>query len=149
MGADMTRTAPHALEIEMPNLFRIARDLPTDTQAWGHSKWLSNPSTTGAARITALDATLAPRQGHDFHLHDGQEELIVVVAGTVEQWIEQERRLLGPGDAAFIPAGAVHASFNAGPEEARIVAVFGPSTGTAGFTSEDVSGEAPWNGLRS
>ena len=46
-----------------------------------------------------------------------------------------------------MPAGTVHASFNAGDGEARLLAVFGPSVGT-GFDTIDMAGDAPWSTLR-
>ena len=61
-----------------------------------------------------IDVTLSPGKGHDFHKHPDQEEVILCVAGSVEQWVDREKRILGPGDSAFIPAGVVHASFNVG-----------------------------------
>ena len=54
---------------------------------------------------------------------------------------------LEPGDAAFMPAGTVHASFNAGDTRPRLLAVFGPGVGS-GFDTIDMAGEAPWNTLR-
>jgi quercetin dioxygenase-like cupin family protein len=73
--------------------------------------------------------------------------VVFVIAGKVEQWVENEKRLLSFGDAAFIPAGMVHASFNAGEGDARLVAIFGPSIGD-GFETIDNSGEAKWKELR-
>ena len=74
--------------------------------------------------------------------------MILVVAGQVEQWIDREKRLLGPGDSAFIPAGMVHASFNAGDGEAKLAAILGPCVGEIGYVSVEVGDEAPWNTLR-
>ena len=54
---------------------------------------------------------------------------------------------LGAGDAIFIAPGTVHATFNVGKSDARVVVVFSPCVGDA-FEAVDVSGEAPWQGLR-
>jgi quercetin dioxygenase-like cupin family protein len=109
---------------------------------------MSNPPNTGARQLTVIDVTLAPGKGHDFHKHPDQEEVIYVVAGKVEQWIDRDKRVLGPGDSAFIPAGVVHASFNMGDGNASIVAILGPCVGETGYEVVDVAGEAPWNTLR-
>ena len=74
--------------------------------------------------------------------------MIYVVAGKVEQWVEREKRILGPGDCAFIPADVVHASFNVGDGNASIVAILGPCVGATGYEVADVAGDAPWNTLR-
>jgi hypothetical protein len=44
--------------------------------------------------------------------------------------------------------GTVHGSFNVAAETARLIAVLSPSVTEAGYELVDVSGEAPWNGLR-
>jgi quercetin dioxygenase-like cupin family protein len=127
--------------------FRMAADIPKDDADWVTRRWVSHPASTGALQLTVVDATLAPGQSHGFHKHPDQEEVIFVIAGKVEQWLDKEKRLLGFGDAAFVPAGTVHASFNAGDGDARLLAIFGPSVGE-GFTTIEVGGEAPWAGLR-
>jgi quercetin dioxygenase-like cupin family protein len=95
-----------------------------------------------------IDVTLKPGKGHNVHKHPDQEEVIVVVSGTVEQWLEREKRLLGPGDSVFIPADRVHASFNAGEGEAKLLAILGPCVADIGYVSVEMGHEAPWNTLR-
>jgi quercetin dioxygenase-like cupin family protein len=109
--------------------------------------WLSNPTSTGAKHLTVLEGTFFPGKGHSFHYHADQEELIYVVSGTVEHWIEQDKRTLRPGDSVFMPAGVVHATFNTGAEDATVIAILGPCVGDAGVEQVDVSGEAPWSEL--
>jgi quercetin dioxygenase-like cupin family protein len=127
--------------------FRIGAKIPQDQVPWGHMRWVSHPASTGALQLATLDASIAPGQGHDFHKHPRQEEVLCVIEGRIEQWIDQEKRVLGPGDAVFIAPGTVHATFNIGDEDARVTAIFGPCVGD-GFEMVDVSGEAPWRGLR-
>ena len=120
----------------------------TETQDVGIAtlRWMCHPASTGARQLTVAEATSAGR-GHSFHRHPDQEETIYVVSGRVEQWIERERRILDPGDAAFMPPGTVHASFNASDGDARLLAIFGPSAG-GGFDTIEMAGEAPWSTLR-
>lgn len=132
----------------MAGKFVIAKEVVPEINDWGRLGWLSNPPNTGAGQLTVIDVTLTPGKGHDFHKHPDQEEVILVVAGTVEQWVDREKRILGPGDSAFIPGGVVHASFNVGDGEAKIVAILGPCVGAIGYEVVDVAGEAAWNGLR-
>lgn len=132
----------------MTGKFIISADVARETLDWGALGWFSYPPATGAKHLTVIDVSLAPGKGHNFHKHPDQEEVIFVVAGRVEQWIDQEMRLLGPGDAAFIPADTVHASFTAGREPAHLVAILGPCVGEVGYVLVDVAGEAPWNTLR-
>jgi quercetin dioxygenase-like cupin family protein len=132
----------------MPGKFVIAKDVEPEINDWGKLGWLSNPPNTGASQLTVIDVRLAPGKGHNFHKHPDQEEVIYVVAGTVEQWVDREKRVLGAGDCAFIPADVVHASFNVGSGDAKIVAILGPCVGETGYELVDVAGEAPWNALR-
>jgi quercetin dioxygenase-like cupin family protein len=132
----------------MPGKYMILSDVPPEILDWGQLRWLSNPPATGAKDLTVIDVTLDPGKGHNFHKHPDQEEVIVVIAGQVEQWLDRDKRLLGPGDSVFIPAGMVHASFNAGTDEARLAAILGPCVGDVGYVSVEVADEAPWNTLR-
>ena len=132
----------------MTDMFRISSEMKREPKSFGSLRWISRPLSTGAKQLTTIDVTIVPGQGHDFHKHPDQEEVIFVVAGTVEQWIDREKRILGPGDGAFIPAGLVHASFNGGQDDARLVVTFGPCLGDGGFESVELAGEAPWKGLR-
>jgi quercetin dioxygenase-like cupin family protein len=132
----------------MSGKFVIARETRPDVLDWGKMGWMSNPPTTSAKQLTVIDVTLGPGKGHDFHKHPDQEEVIFVVAGKVEQWVDRQKRILGPGDSAFIPAAMVHASFNVGDKDAKIVAILGPCVGPTGYELVDVAGEAPWKTLR-
>ena len=123
-------------------------ETPRDAPEWGTLAWLSNPPSTGSRNLTVVDVVLAPGCGHNFHRHPRQEEVIFVVSGKVEQWIEREKRILDPGDAVYIDAGAVHASFNAGDSEVKLLAILGPCIGEIGYEIEDVAEDSPWNSLR-
>lgn len=122
----------------------------TDQEAldWGRLRWLSTPPATGAKDLTVIDVELAPGKGHDFHKHPDQEEVIVCVSGMVEQWVDQQKRVLGPGDSCFIPANMVHASFNVGKDDAKLLAILGPCVGESGYELVDVAAEEPWRSLR-
>jgi len=56
---------------------------------------------------------------------------------------------LKPGDAVFIQADEVHASFNMGDEPAYALAILGPCVGEIGYEVVEVADQAPWNSLRS
>ena len=72
-----------------------------------------------------------------------------MIEGQVEQWIREEKKNIKQGDVAFIPMDTVHASFNDTNEDVKILAILSPAVGEAGYELEDVSGEEPWNQLRS
>ncbi len=132
----------------MPGKFTIRSDVAPEVLDWGHLRWLSNPPTTGAGQLTVIETAIAPGKGHNFHKHPDQEEVLLVLAGDVEQWIEGEKRILHAGNSAFVPADMVHASFNAGTGEARIAAILGPCIGDIGYVSVEMGDTAPWDTLR-
>jgi quercetin dioxygenase-like cupin family protein len=131
----------------MVGKFILASETNFDTLPYGRVGWFSSPAATGATQLAIIDARLFPGKGHDFHRHPGQEEMLFIVAGRIEQWIDQEMRILMPGDAAFIPGNVVHASFNVGDTESQLLAIFSPCVGV-GFEAIDMTGETPWKGLR-
>lgn len=132
----------------MKGTFMQAQDVVVDEFDWGTIGWTSRPANTGAKQLAVLDVTLLPGKGHDFHRHPDQEEVIYIIDGEIEQWIAQDKQVLQPGDAVFIDANVVHASFTRGSKPARLLAILGPSVGEGGYEMEDMSGEAPWHSLR-
>jgi quercetin dioxygenase-like cupin family protein len=132
----------------MSAMFRIADDVERTPRDWGYVALLCHPPSTGAKQLTVAQAIISPGEGHSFHKHPDQEEVIYVLVGEVEQWLDRDKRILRAGDSVFIPAGMVHASFNAGERDATILALFGPSVGEGGIEAVEVAGEAPWKGLR-
>jgi quercetin dioxygenase-like cupin family protein len=132
----------------MTGKFTLIKETEFATLDWGKVAALCNPSSTGAKQLTILDGKLFPGKGHDFHKHAAQEEVILVVSGKIEQWLDQDKLVLGPGDSVFVPPNTVHASFNVGTEEAHILAIFGPSVGKDGLENIDMSEVSPWKGLR-
>jgi quercetin dioxygenase-like cupin family protein len=115
---------------------------------WGQMGYISNPPTTRARHIVEIEVILAPGGGHNFHKHPQQEEVIHVVEGQIEQWLEDKKQILQPGDSIFIAPDVVHASFNTGSQNAKLMVVLAPCIGEVGYELVDVSGEAPWNKLR-
>ena len=127
--------------------FKPRETLTRDEHDWGVFAQVSGPRD-GLAGIVTIEATFLPGKCHDFHRHPGQEEVIYVIEGTIEQWLEQEKRVLTAGDSVVIPASAVHATFNDGTVPAKIIAILSPSVGEDGYGVEDVAGDAPWASLR-
>ena len=123
-------------------------DVEQDEFDWGTIGWRCRPANTGSKHLVVMDVTLEPGEGHDFHRHPGQEEMIIVNAGRVTQYLERESTQLGVGDSVYIDEDVVHASFNEGHETVHLQVVIGPSLGDEGYGLVDVSGEEPWASLR-
>jgi quercetin dioxygenase-like cupin family protein len=123
-------------------------DVRQENFDWGVIGWRLTPDK-GSKHLVIMDVTLEPGEGHDFHRHPGQEEMIIVKQGEITQFIEQESTSLGAGDSVFLEEDVVHASFNDSTETAHLQVVIGPSLGgETGYGLEDVSAEEPWKSLR-
>lgn len=132
----------------MDGKFIKSTSMERDHLDWGVMGWLSRPSTTGAKDLVVIEVTLEAGFGHNFHKHPGQEEVIYVVSGAVEQWVGQESTTLSAGDGVFIAGDVVHASFNTGSETAKLIAILGPSVGDEGYQLVEVYEQEPWKSLR-
>ncbi len=132
----------------MSGKFVISSAAERETLEWGTLGWMSRPTTTGARELVVIEVTLSPGRGQNFHQHPDQEEVIYVLEGEVEQWLEAERRVLHPGDAVFIKPDVVHASFNIAAAPARLLAILGPCVEDGGYVSVEMGEAEPWRSLR-
>lgn len=132
----------------MSGTFFLANEIRREKQEWGSQSWLSSPLVSHSRSLVVIDLQLDPGRRHNFHKHPVQEELIYVIEGEIEQWIDHDRRTLGPGDSAFIGSDVVHASFNRGRVNARLLAILSPSIGPSGYECVEVAHEEPWLSLR-
>jgi quercetin dioxygenase-like cupin family protein len=126
-----------------------AGDVAHESVDWGELTWIVRPSISGSGSLALVEVTVHAGRGHAFHVHPEQSEVIWVREGRIEQWIGQERRELGPGEAAFVPPGTVHASFALDDAPARFSVVLAPAVGEDGYITLDVSDSEPWASLRS
>jgi quercetin dioxygenase-like cupin family protein len=115
---------------------------------WGSLGWFSSPAASNANELVVIEVSLRSACGHNFHKHPNQEEVIYVIQGEIEQWVDREKRTLRPGDSAFIGADVVHASFNVSDRNAKLLAILGPCVGPEGYELVDVAGQEPWASLR-
>jgi quercetin dioxygenase-like cupin family protein len=123
-------------------------DVRREGFGWGTIGWRLTPEN-GARTLVVMDVTLEPGEGHAFHRHPGQEEMIIVKQGEITQFLEREETTLRPLDSVFIEEGVVHASYNDGSETAHLQVIIGPSLGEGtGYGLEDVSDQEPWASLR-
>jgi len=127
--------------------FVTSAEVEVEELPWGPHEWLCRPGLTDARDLLLVRVRMPPGTGHAFHRHPGMEEIIYVISGAAEQWVDQASRRLGPGDSAHIPKDMVHGTYNAGDETLVLLAILSPAT-CAGPASVDVSADAPWNALR-
>jgi quercetin dioxygenase-like cupin family protein len=86
---------------------------------------LTGEDTGGAFCLLADEPP--PGWGLPPHRHARESETIYVVDGRFELTVDGERRELGPGDVAHVPAGVRHSGGTLGDEPGRRVVVFSPA----------------------
>ena len=82
--------------------------------------------------------------GHNFHLHPTMDEVIFIIAGKAEVWIENESKILEAGEAVFIPRNTVHASYNSSEKVLSFLAILAPGGDLKNDRMIDVSDQEPW-----
>ena len=128
--------------------FVTSEDIQVEQLPWGPHEWLCRPGLTNARELLLVRVRMPPGTGHAFHRHPAMEEIIYVISGSAEQWVDRDVRSLGAGDIAHIPTGVVHGTYNAGQETLVFLAILSPAI-FEGPALVDVSAEEPWSSLRS
>ena len=89
--------------------------------------WLSEPALTGTTSLTLIRVRMPRGTGHQFHVHPELDEIIYVVEGVAEQWVDRDRRRLRKGEIAYIPKGVVHATYNTTKRPLIFLAILSPA----------------------
>ena len=110
--------------------------------------WYCKPGLVNTDKLNFVRAKFPTGAFHDFHNHPAMEEILYVLSGTAEQWIETEKRILKAGDSVHIPKTLVHATFNAGEDTLEFLAILTPADSDGPMTV-DRSQEEPWKSIRS
>lgn len=122
-------------------------EMQVEELPWGPHDWLCRPGLTEAEKLALVRVRMPPGKGHAFHRHPAMEEIIYVVSGTAEQWVDRESKVLKAGDIAHIPADVVHGTYNAGDDTLVFLAILSPAK-FEGPALVDVSEEEPWRSMR-
>ena len=109
--------------------------------------WHYHPEVIEAAKSYMVKVVVPVGDGHNFHRHPEMHEILYILKGRAEQWIEDEMQLLEVGDSVYIDADVAHATFNAGEGELEFLAVLSPTEGWEAGTL-DVSQEEPYSSYR-
>jgi len=133
----------------MPNPLRFVTDseMQIDPSPWGPHEWLSRAGLTDADQLLLVRVRMPPGRAHQFHRHPSMEEIIYIISGRAEQWVDRDKRILGAGEIAHIPANVVHGTYNAGPDTLVFLAMLSPAN-APGPALVDVHTEEPWTSLR-
>lgn len=109
--------------------------------------WHYHPELIKQGDCYMVRVVVKEGEGHNFHKHPKMNEILYVLKGKVEQWVESEKQILKAGESVYIPANVVHASFNAGKENLELLAILSPQDGWEAGTV-DVFQELPYSKYR-
>jgi quercetin dioxygenase-like cupin family protein len=76
---------------------------------------------TGAAQLCVFEQWCDPGKGAPTHLH-AVEEILTVLQGDAEIWVENQLQLAGPNQSVVIPAGRKHGFRNIGSDMLHVMA---------------------------
>lgn len=86
---------------------------------------LEGEQSAGAVSVFEFDVPAGSRVAAA-HSHDGYEETIYGLEGTLVWTVEDESSEIGPGEVLCIPRGAVHQFANTGTVDATALAIVTP-----------------------
>lgn len=109
--------------------------------------WYCKPGMVKKSDLMFVRAQLPPGEAHRFHFHPKMEEILYILSGTAEQWVERDKKTMQPGDSLYLPPGIVHGTYNVGNEPLDFLAILSPSSSGEPVTIE-VSDQEPWKSLR-
>lgn len=109
--------------------------------------WHYHPEIIQGAQSYMVKVVIPEGDGHDFHRHPEMHEILYILKGKAEQWIEDEMKILEVGDSVYIDSDVVHATFNAGKGNLEFLAILSPPDGWEAGTL-NVSGDKPYSGYR-
>ena len=126
----------------------VTRDqVEVEELPWGPHAWLARPGLVEAEKLLLVRVAMPPGKAHQFHRHPEMEEIIYVLSGQAEQWVEWEQRILGPGEIAHIPVDVVHGTYNPFETVLEFLAILSPAK-FEGPALIDVCEEMPWSDLK-
>lgn len=100
-------------------------EAPSEKYAWGDIHWLTSKGANGARELT-LGSTVVEAGGRNpLHRHPNCEEVLYVVAGEIEHFVEGTPKVrMKAGEAILIPRNLKHQAINVGRVPAELLVAF-------------------------
>jgi quercetin dioxygenase-like cupin family protein len=76
----------------------------------------------GATQLCMFEQWVAPGNGAPAHSHP-VEEVLTVLSGEAEMWLDQEKTIVKAGQSLIVPARRLHGFCNSGAETLHLHAV--------------------------
>jgi quercetin dioxygenase-like cupin family protein len=113
-----------------------AREQPTIEWRPGVQTRLHTAGDRGATALCVIEQWCEPGRGAPTHTHFDVEEVIAVISGTGEFWVDGETEDVAAGGSVRLPPNSWHGFRNAGEDELHILAVFASDTPMVSFETD-------------
>src|SRR5690554_2767493 len=104
-------------------------------------QWIVTPETIGAEQLSIAIMTCPARSiVKPLHSHKGIEEVILILAGEGEAYVDGDKAFFKKGDAVLFPADSKHQVRNTGDEPLITASIFSAPTNPDSYViyEEDV-----------
>ncbi len=91
---------------------------------WGTIRWLHDPESLQESNMMTAHVTFFPHKVQGKHLHTGDEQMLYILSGEGEQWIDQQCFKLKQGSFHHIPPYAEHDIVNTGDTVLEMMIVY-------------------------
>ena len=108
------------------------KDQPRETWRAGVETRMHIAAANGAAELCIFEQWVEPGTGAPTHSHS-VEEVLTVIAGEAEMWIDDQRTVLAAGHSLIVPALRSHGFRNIGSGMLHIQAVLASPIFEASF----------------
>ena len=127
----------------MPVPIISGKDVPVQQSPGRNLQGLATAETLGAQLLSMCHLECPPGATvRPVHSHRDTEELMYILEGQGEAWVDGETAPFRAGDVVLLPANALHMVRNTGATPLVTVCVFAPPTSTAAYILSDR--EDPW-----
>ena len=93
-------------------------------------------AVNGAAQLCIFEQWCEPGCGAPTHLH-AVEEVLTVLQGQAEIWIEDEHKAVSPGQSVIVPAGRHHGFRNTGTAILHVQSILAASMFEASYQNQN------------
>lgn len=83
------------------------RDRPSEQWRPGTETRMRVSAVNGATQLCIFEQWIAPGSGAPTHTHP-VEEVLTVLAGEAEMWLDDDRAIVSAGQSLIVPAGRSH-----------------------------------------
>jgi quercetin dioxygenase-like cupin family protein len=107
----------------------MTRAIPGERETWrdGVETRMLVAASNGARELCIFEQWVAPGAGAPSHFHQA-EEVLTVLEGEADVWIDEKHTPLRPGQSVIVPARSVHGFNNTGTATLHVHAVMAESS---------------------